>query len=122
MEGGPYAPVKPPPRVSATRHGVIAMKGRGTGTTLTACVRALPDAWTVDGVHRSGAGQLYTSCASAMGCWLSAANCPKARGEERRNKETKRRRRIGLVLVMVLPSFPIAVRFWITLMGSLLSI
>src|SRR5438552_12127531 len=100
-EGGPYAPLKPPPpRVSATRHGVIAMKGRGTAVTLVACVRAPRDAWTADGVHRSGAGQLYTSCASsAMGCWLSAAYCPKARGAKRRSNETRRRTRIGLVMV-----------------------
>ncbi len=29
MKGGPKAPPKPFPRVSAIRHGVIATKGRG---------------------------------------------------------------------------------------------
>src|SRR5438445_7541993 len=78
-EGGPYAPEKPPPRVSASRHGVIAMKGRGTGTVLKSWGRASPGARTAGGVHRRGDGQLYTSCAPAMVC-LSVEYCPNARG------------------------------------------
>src|SRR5512147_2527499 len=47
--GGPYCPVKPLPRVSATRHGETAMKGRGVDAGLIAAVRATPGALTAGG-------------------------------------------------------------------------
>src|SRR5258706_13550529 len=51
IEGGPKAPVNPLPRVSATRHGVIGMKG--TGGVSESVVTPLPRG----GVHVAGARQ-----------------------------------------------------------------
>ena len=64
--GGPKAPVNPLPRVSATRQGVRAMKGRGGNAGLTASMRAPRGARAAGGVQKAGAGQLGIALASAI--------------------------------------------------------
>src|SRR5512144_2460906 len=78
-EGGPYCPVKPPPRVSAPRQGgVIAMNGRGLVSPSVRRPDAAPDR---GGDHEAGAGQLAISEA------LAAAA---------RRRDARERRRVGV--------------------------
>src|SRR5438270_6072339 len=58
--GGPYAPVKPLPRVSAMRQGVIAMNGRGfvSESAVIPLVRG--------GLQLAGADQFGIDCPDAM--------------------------------------------------------
>src|SRR5262245_46621128 len=59
--GGPYAPAKPLPRVSATRHGLTPMKGSGLVTS-----PSVVTPWEArDGDQVAGAAQF------AIPCWAS---------------------------------------------------
>jgi hypothetical protein len=84
--GGPKPQVKPLPRVSATRQGFTAMKGRGGNAGLTASARAPRAALAAGGVQKAGAGQFAIASGSAISRGEGALPEMKRRGRTPRNR------------------------------------